>query len=361
VTQIDHTQPPTPPPRVVAWEATGRCNLACTFCRAEAGDAYGASPDDDADRSGPELSFDEVRDLLDQLSSWTRPPMLIVSGGEPLLRDDVFDVLLYARRNGVRAVLSTNGTTVDASIAARLATTGVPRISVSIDGANRDTHERIRGVPGCFEGALEGCRHLAEERVPFQINTTVTKQNVAELEGILGLVRTLGAAAWDVFMLVPTGRGREQDLLAPKEYGKVLTWIAQRSESPGVPIKVSCGPQYVRVISERGGTRRGYPPRGCMAADGFCFISRAGEVFPCGYLPLAAGSVRERDLLDVYIHSPLFLRLRDPSLLGGACSDCAYAASCSGCRARAYAATGDVTSEDPLCPFIGPGGASSLA
>lgn len=323
------------PLRVVAWELTGACNLRCTHCRASAG----ASSED-------ELTTDEALSLIDSLAPHS--PMLILTGGEPLMRGDLLEVLAHAKRMGVRCVLSTNGTMLTPSLAMRIRERGVKRVSISLDGATPSTHDHIRGM-GAFEGAIEGARCALEAGLELQINTTLTRENIHEKEAILELARRLGAAALHVFMLVPTGRGREEWEVSPSQYEHTLRWLHEAALChPEIEIRPTCAPHYVRIVSERKGivpTKR----MGCLGGITFCFISRRGEVYPCGYLPLKAGSIRESSIDEIWEDSPLFARLREPDALGGKCGECKYRVACGGCRARAYALTGDVLGPEPFC------------
>jgi AdoMet-dependent heme synthase len=355
-------------PRVVAWESTVACNLACVHCRAEA----------QTEPAQDEMNTAEVRGLIDDIASFATP-ILIISGGEPLMRPDIFEIARYAGERGLRAALSPNGTLIDADVAQRIKQAGVSRVSISIDGATAADHDAIRGVPGAFDAAVEGIDACRAQGLSFQINTTVMRQNVDALDALQQWAIDQGAAAWHLFMLVPTGRGAIDDEISPDEYEGVLSWIYDRAKTSPLPMRVTCGPQFMRIVTQRGhgapagierprqvyGTHGGahgaahsaangarHPhglSRGCLAADGYCFVSRSGEVYPCGYLPLSAGNVRERSFREIYQESELFCTLRDLSQLQGNCGACEYLRVCGGCRARAYAFTGNVLATDPLC------------
>lgn len=332
-------------PSVIAWEATRACNLACRHCRAE------AVPTCDPG----ELSTAEVRHLLEDVASFCRPTF-IITGGEPLLRADVLDLARYGTSLGLRMVMSTNGTTLTPEVVREIRRAGIAAISVSIDGPDAPSHDAFRGVPGALAATLEGLHLAREAGLPFQVNTTVTRHNVAQLPRLLELARAVGAVTWDVFLLVPAGRASASDEIDPARYEEVLGWLLQQSGAqgwgqagPGPRIKVTCGPMYARLWIQKGG--RGPRPRGCMAGDGFAFVSRTGKVYPCGYFPREAGDVREKPFSHIYRDAPLFRQLRDPNLLGGKCGRCEFRRACRGCRARALATTGDYLAQEPYCAY----------
>lgn len=341
--------------RLIAWESTAACNLACVHCRAEA-----------QERPDPgELDTGEVKALMDDLAGMARgAPRLIfiISGGEPMMRPDVYDVAAHGSAAGLHTVLATNGTLLDAASVRRLLEAGVRRLSVSLDGPGPESHDAFRGVPGAFESAGRGLAEATRQGLAFQINTTVTRRNADLLPAMLDKVVELGAAAWDVFMLVPTGRGTREAGVTAQEYERILAWVAETSLRAPLDVKVTCGPHYSRIWRLRArtgapappaagadGRPPARPPGGCLAGDGFVFVSRIGEVFPCGYLPVPAGNVREKPFSEIYARSPALLSLRDPGRLGGKCGRCEFNTVCRGCRARAFSVKGDYLAEEPLC------------
>jgi radical SAM protein with 4Fe4S-binding SPASM domain len=243
---------------------------------------------------------------------------------------------------------------------AELKRVGVQRISVSLDGSAPALHDEFRRVPGAFEQATASLAYAREGGLPFQINTTVTRHNRHDLTDMLRLAVELGAVTWDVFMLVPTGRGKVQMEITPAEYEETLHFVYEASQTAPIQVKMTCAPHYKRLqVQERrrSGTRR-IPPhaahgfsRGCMAGFGFCFVSHIGEVGGCGYLPLLAGNVRQAPLPEIYRESPLFKSIRDANLLQGRCGICEYRLLCGGCRARALGATGNYLDEEPFCTY----------
>jgi heme b synthase len=345
-----------PPLRLLAWETTRRCNLACLHCRAAAGS--GPYPD--------ELTTAEGKKLLDDLATMG-PVVVILTGGEPLLRDDIFDLAAYGAGRGHRMVMAVNGTLLTPAVAARLKEASIQRVSISIDGADAASHDRFRAVEGAYDGALAGIAACREAGLPFQINTTITRTNRNELPAIQALALKLNAAAHHVFVLVPTGRGEliREELLSPEEYEATLRWLLDRQKEGRLFIKPTCAPQFYRLwrqdAAARGekitGAAHGLEAmtRGCLGGQGFAFVSYRGEVQPCGYLELVAGNIRETPFPDIWAQAELFQQLRRVDDYHGKCGACQYRKVCGGCRARALALTGDVLGEDPICPYE-PGG-----
>jgi heme b synthase len=337
-------------PRLVAWEVTRACDLACLHCRAVA-QPY-ADP--------RQLSSDEAFRLIDDIADFGEPVILILTGGDPLKRPDIFSVAERARRAGLRVVMSPSGTHVTPASVSELKRVGVQRISVSLDGSTAALHDRFRQVSGAFEQATASLAYAGEGGLPFQINTTVTQHNRHDLADMLRLAVALGAVTWDVFMLVPTGRGKIQMEITPAEYEETLRFVHEASQTAPIQVKMTCAPHFKRIqLQERRRSAAKRPPhhsahgfsRGCMAGVGFCFVSHIGEVGGCGYLPLLAGSVRQAPLTEIYRDSALFKSIRDANLLQGRCGICEYRAVCGGCRARALGATGNYLDEEPFCTY----------
>lgn len=341
--------------RLVFWELTARCNLTCKHCRAEAMDHFAAG----------ELDTGEVLKVARDIRE-CGDPIMILTGGEPLVRSDIFEIARQCSGMFSRVAMATNGTLVDDAVAGRIAGSGVQRVSISLDGATAATHDAFRGLPGSFDAALRGFDALRKVGLSVQVNVTVSKFNVGEIGGILDLALAHGADAFHVFVLVPVGCGAElsDDVrLTPAEMEKILRWLFDKSlEMRGrLHIKATCAPQYYRIMREvsrdRGlkieshGHGMQAMTRGCLAGTAVCFISRIGDVQPCGYLPLRVGNVREQKFGDIWRGAGAFMDLRDPGNLKGKCHACGYRKLCAGCRARAYAETSDFLGEDPDCAF----------
>jgi heme b synthase len=352
--QHPHPRSPNKEPqlRLVAWETTRNCNLACVHCRASA-------------TRGPhqgELGTEEALRLLDQIAEVDKP-IIILTGGEPLLRPDIFKIARYGTDLGLRMVMALNGTLITAKGARQLLEAGIQRISISLDGSSPEAHDRFRKVNGAFEGALKGIDLLKKIGLDFQINTTITKTNLDQIPKIQQLAVDLGAVAHHIFLLVPTGRGKyivDQEIDAA-EYESTLNWFYDQRERTPLQLKATCAPHYYRILRQRAkqdGLSVSFQThgldavtRGCLGGIGFCFISHRGIVQPCGYLDLNSGDVRQTSFAEIWYYSDIFSQLRNYDKLKGKCGLCEYKRACGGCRARAYEATGDFMSEEPLCSY----------
>lgn len=328
-----------PPPRLVAWETTRACNLACRHCRAEAVPTPPAG----------ELDYEEGRDLLEQLADWPPSPMVILSGGEPLMRADIWDLAAYGRSLGLRMLFSTNGTLLDGPTAVRLKAVGIARVSLSLDWPDAEDHDRFRGRAGAFDELRRAAAHLSDVRLPFQINSTLTAANLRLAGELHDQAARLGAVAHHIFLLVPVGRAEHMETpLSAGEYEAALRGLAAREASSPLEFKATCAPQYQRIRREMGlGPGGG---RGCLAGQGFMFVSAQGEARGCGYLDRPAGDLRQAPVRDIYETSTLFRELRDRKQYHGSCGACEYWNVCGGCRARARAAGGGHLGPEPLCP-----------
>jgi len=337
-------------PRLIAWEVTRSCPLACKHCRAAA-------------RNQPyegELSTDEGRRLLENIASFSRPT-IILTGGEPMLREDIYNLAAHADGLGLPVVMAPCGQRVDAKAVERMKRAGIRCISISIDGATAASHDAFRGVAGAFEMACRAADAARRARLPFQINTTVTRHNRDELPAIRDLAVRLGADVFNPFLLVPTGRGKDlagQELSAD-EYERTLGWLADEQRDGPIRIRVTCAPHYWRIRVQRA-ARAGETPepaepfsRGCMGGKTFAFISHIGKVQICGFLEEEAGDLRAVDLdfARIWRESPLFRAVRNVDAYHGRCGVCEYRRICGGCRARAFAVTGDYLAEEPFCVY----------
>ncbi|WP_027193296.1 heme b synthase [Megalodesulfovibrio gigas] len=338
--------------RLVAWELTRSCNLACKHCRAEA----------HMEPYPGELSTDEAKALIDSFKQ-VGDPIIIFTGGEPLLRKDIFELVKHASDQGLRCVMAPNGTLLNPENVARLKAAGIQRCSISIDGPDAATHDVFRGVPGAFEAAMRGIQYLTDAGVEFQINTTVTKDNLHQFKEIYTLADSLGAKAWHIFLLVPTGRaaGMADQVIAATEYEQVLNWFYDFRKTTSMHLKATCAPHYYRIMRQRAAAE-GLPvdrenfgmdamTRGCLGGTGFCFVSHVGIVQPCGYLDLNCGDIKQKPFPEIWRTSPQFKQFRTPSDYEGKCGPCEFHRVCGGCRARAYTMAGNYMAEEPLCSY----------
>lgn len=356
----------TPRLQLVAWEITRSCNLFCAHCRASA---------DNSQYSG-ELTTEECYLLIDQILE-IGCPILILTGGEPLVRKDVFQIAGYGVTRGLRVVMGTNGTLITEDIASQMKDIPISRVGISLDFPAANLQDNFRGKAGAFQATMAGIANARKKGVEVQINCTVTKLNVTYLGKLLSLALEVGAVAFHPFLLVPTGRGKclESVELTPQEYEQTLNWIYDKQLELGDRIffKPTDAPHYLRVVSQRQqqkvdqgqstsphqnptpSTRHHHPAnvisRGCLAGTSFCFISHQGKVKGCGYLDVEAGDVKKQTFSQVWTDSPLFKHLRDISGIKGKCGICEYKKICGGCRARAYESTGDYLETEPYCIY----------
>ncbi len=348
-----------PTPRVIAWESTRACRFACVHCRADA----------QTEPNPRQLTTEEAYRLVDEIAEFSKP-VFIISGGDPLLRKDIFDIAARADSRGLKVVMSPSGSRIMPQTVQKMKESGVKRVSISFDGSNPEVHDGFRKVDGSFEMITSTLEVLRDCGMPFQINTTVTQHNLKDLPNIRDLAVKLGASTWDVFMLVPTGRAKIRMEITPEEYEETLNRIYRWNHSSPIPIKMTCAPHYMRIITQMEKEKGSKPPvragdrahgrepsarlggRGCMAGNGFCFISNTGEVYGCGFLPLKAGDVRQEHFKKIYQESPIFQSLRNYDLLDGRCGVCEYKTICGGCRARALGSSENFLGEEPYCTYI---------
>ncbi len=355
--------------QLVAWELTRSCNLFCAHCRASA-------------LHGPysgELTTSECFKVIDQILE-AGNPILILTGGEPFLRNDLFEIAEYAAYKGLRIVMGTNGTLITDELIAGMKEVPVSRLGISLDFPTPELQDKFRGQAGAYAAAIKGIKGARQAGIEIQVNATITRLNVNYLDDLLALAKNLGASAFHPFMLVPTGRGKGlADVeLTPIEYENILNWIYDKQSElrDGMFFKPTDAPHYLRIKKQRdkevrleaeastcphnAAAHAGAQPhghamnslsRGCLAGVGFCFISHRGQVQGCGYLDVAAGNIREQSFAQIWNESPLFCDLRDLSLYKGKCGICEYKKLCGGCRARAYEATGDYLEAEPYCVY----------
>jgi radical SAM protein len=346
-------------PFIAIWEVTQACDLACVHCRASA----------QPDRHPMELSTEEGKHLIDEIAAM-KIPVFVLTGGDPLKRPDLFDLIRHANTVGVRVSLTPSATPLlTKEMVIRLKEAGLARLAVSMDGACAETHDAFRGMSGSFARTLDAIRWANDIGLPVQINTTFSRRNIAEIDAMVALLESLNITLWSVFFLVPTGRGKLNDLLSADEFEQIFATIYALSKTASFDIKTTEAQHYRRyLLQQRVAERKtgaglpatpektadaiGRAPRGLNDGKGFVFISHTGDVFPSGFLPLAAGNIRQQTLASIYRESPLFLSLRDTSRLEGKCGACEFKEICGGSRSRAYALTGNPNAEEPCCSYI---------
>lgn len=367
-------------PYVISWNLTYRCNLACEHCYLDAGGTPLVDSGNFADRS--ELGTDECFTVIDEIASFAPECMTILTGGEPLLRRDILAIVQRAAERGLWVVVGTNGVRITENVAARLLEAGARGLSLSLDALDPDSHDRFRKVRGAWRNTVEGASILHRTGLPFIVQTTAGAHNIGQLEEIADFAyERLAAKVWNLYFLVPTGRGQFVSDITPEQYDDVLASLyrIQRKYARRMLVNAKCAPHYIKTVLEHadaGGapdvagpfartdepSAAAGPPTllpgirlysngagGCPAGTHYMGIRPNGDVTPCPYLPVFAGNLRDTSLADLWTSSALFSGIRGRSSLGGRCGSCEMNGQCGGCRARAYGMTGDLTAEDPLC------------
>ena len=342
-------------PKWIAWEITGRCNLNCIHCRASAGLS---SHDTD-------FSTEEALALIDDIAE-AATPVLVLSGGEPLLRPDIFEIARYGTQKGFRMCIATNGTLVTDETVGKMKDAGVKICSLSLDGSTAATHDDFRKQPGAFEATLRAAETFRRNGMQFIVNSSFTNRNKHDIEAACRLAKSIGAHAWYMFMIVPTGRGQDilDELIGKDDYEKILEWhYLMEKDEKDMLVRPTCAPHYYRVrlrkMKEEGEV---FQPRsltfstgggkGCVCAQSICFIDSRGNVQPCSYFPVFAGNVKKEKFGAIWRDSELFRSLRDFERYKGRCGKCEYLNICGGCRARADAILGDYLEEEPFCSHV---------
>ncbi|MBI5189611.1 MAG: radical SAM protein [Nitrospirae bacterium] len=343
-------------PKWIAWEVTRRCNLSCVHCRS-------ASTTNSFDTA---FNTEEAKSLIDDISSFSSP-VIVLSGGEPLLRADLFEIAGYGTGKGLRMCIATNGSLVTDEICLKMKAAGIRMVSMSLDGANPETHDDFRGQPGAFDGVVRAAGLFNKHGIEFLINSSFTKRNQKQIPEVMKVAKGLGAKAWYMFMIVPTGRGEEimAELITKEDYEDILKWHYEtEKDEDEMLMRPTCAPHYYRIVpqmnklAEEGDKleRRTLKfstggSKGCLAGQVICLITAEGDVFPCSYFPRSAGNVKETPFKDIWEKSQLFEELRDFKKYKGKCGQCEYINVCGGCRARADAVYGDYLEEEPFCNY----------
>ncbi len=357
MTHVDFDQAPF----TIAWEVTRACAYACVHCRADA----------QHQRDPRELSTDEAKALIERLAAFGNNPILIFTGGDPLMRPDVFELIAYANERGLRCSLTPTATALPTKERLeRARDAGIKRVALSLDAPRPEIHDDFRKVKGSWQRTMDTLHRAHDVGLSVQVNTTVAKHNIDILHEMVPFIQEVGAVQWSVFFLVPTGRAMREQMVNAEQHEKVFNWLYNLSQNAPFDIKSTAAPMYRRVAIERkraentgkpvtfqsagfqyaDGLHR--PTKGVNDGNGFLFISHIGEIQPSGFLPVTAGMVRENDVVDVYRNTPIFKDLRDPSKLKGVCGTCQYNDVCGGQRGRAYGITGDYLESDPACVLV---------
>lgn len=324
---------------LISWNTTNQCNMYCEHCYRDAGA-----------RLEEELSTAEARKMIGEIKR-AGFQIMIFSGGEPVMRPDIYELISYASQMGLRAVMGTNASLITPEIAGLLKQAGIMAAAVSLDSLDKEKHDHFRGLPGAFDLTLAGIKNLQQQGIPVQINATVMDWNVGEIEELCDYSIQLGAIAFHVFFLVPTGRAVniEEEALRVKAYENTIERLMKKQQEVDIEIKPTCAPQFLRIAENLGMNLRF--TRGCLAGISYCIISPRGDVQPCAYLNIPLGSVREQPFDEIWNSNQLLLDLRTMDY-GGKCGRCQYKLKCGGCRARAFYYTqGDYMAEDEWCLY----------
>ncbi|MDG6222464.1 MAG: radical SAM protein [Candidatus Bathyarchaeota archaeon] len=345
-------------PLVISWNMTLRCNLKCAHCYINAEGTKATTTN--------ELSTDASKMLIHQITEVSKP-LLILSGGEPLLREDIYDIIKYGADRGLRMGMGSNGMLIDDEVAKKLKEAGMWTVAISLDSSKPERHDEFRGVKGCWKHAINAIKALKKAGIEVQVNCTVTQQNYDEVEDIMALAENLGVENFHLFFLVPTGRGTDIQDITPHMYEEMIAKTLAKTTKYKLNVKPSCAPQFMRVAKDQGVDMSRWV-RGCMAGLYYCRIYPSGEVTPCPYMPVNLGNIREKSFKDIWFNSEVFNALRDFNKLKGKCGECEHNEICGGCRARAYGVTtdqmdfcgalheptelkGDYLAEDPWCIY----------
>ncbi|MEW6418305.1 MAG: radical SAM protein [Nitrospirota bacterium] len=342
-------------PKWIAWEITRKCNLKCIHCR---------SSSEMEVKGHPDFSTEEAFRIIDDIISYAKP-VIVLSGGEPLIRRDVFEIAKYGTDKGLRMCLATNGTLVTDDVCDKIKASGIKIVSLSLDGATEYVHDDFRSQKGAFAGTINAARLFKKHGIEFIINSSFTKRNQEEIPKVYKLAKEIGATAWYMFMIVPTGRGEEimNELISKEDYEEILDWhYRMEKDEKDMLVRPTCAPHYYRVVLQKSKEEKTKFERrtlkfstggakGCIAGQLIALIDVDGNVLPCSYFPKPAGNIKEESFKEIWEGSDLFKELRDFKKYKGKCGSCEYLSVCGGCRARAYSVYGDYLEEEPFCGY----------
>lgn len=342
-------------PKWIAWEITSRCNLQCIHCRSNASGAH----------ANKEFSTTQAFSFLKTLSTYVKP-VIVLTGGEPLLRSDVFSIANYGTKLGFKMCLATNGTLIDTPLCRQIKEADIKMVSLSIDGSTPEMHDEFRQQHGAFEGTMKAIKHFEYENIPFLVNSSFTKRNQSDINNVYNLVKETAAKAWYMFLVVPTGRGQEllSEMIDSNDYEQILNWHYDVEQSENeLLMRPTCAPHYYRIFRQRAdleGKKRKRRNltfstggnKGCVCAQTIAFINVKGDVQPCSYFQSVAGNIFEEPFKKIWEESELFNKLRDFNNYKGRCGQCEYLKVCGGCRARAFIYQDDFLHDDPICSYI---------
>ena len=343
-------------PKWIAWEITRRCNLRCVHCR---------SSSENVVRDHPDFTLEEAYRILDDIAGYAKP-VVVLSGGEPLMRADVFDIAKYGTKKGLRMCMATNGSLITDTVCEDIKASGIRIVSMSLDGSTAAVHDDFRNEAGSFDSVIRAAALFRKHGIEFIINSSFTKRNQEEIPLVYRLSKEIGATAWYLFMIVPTGRGEEimNELISKESYEDILNWHYDiEKDETDLLIRPTCAPQYYRLVLQRrkkegsAFERRSLKfstggSKGCLAGQLICLIDVDGNILPCSYFPKPAGNIRTDSFRNIWENSSLFRELRDFGSYRGKCGVCEYLNVCGGCRARSYAVTGDYLDAEPFCSYI---------
>src|SRR6056297_3013088 len=316
-------------PKWIAWESTQRCNLSCVHCRCSS----------ELTSSAGDFNTQEAFKLIDDICE-VSTPVMVLSGGEPLMREDIFEIARYGTSKGLRMCMATNGTLITDAVCAEMKSADIKMVSLSLDGSTAEIHDNFRSSPGAYAGVMRGAETLKRNGIPFLVNSSFTKRNQQDIAATFRVAKELGATAWYMFMIVPTGRGEEimSELISPEDYEEILTWhYEQEKNEEDILMRPTCAPHYYRIV-----------------AQSICLIDCFGNLKPCSYFHSSVGNVKQIPFKELWFNSKVFNDLRDNSKYTGKCGECEYVNVCGGCRARADAVHGDYMAEEPFCNYIPP-------